>query len=210
MQKKLTIITTILMAAVLITWLIDSQLFAGAAAPGTVNDPLVTRSYVDMKVGELQATLTAMIEEIGSGAPSGESTQPGNEPVAGDLEAVSMLEVQAYIDEQLALLEQGSEDSEGGSSHGAQLFEVIEAVGGQKLILGASAEVILRAGSATVISGVKGDGLADLTSGVDLQGGDAVPKQHQLLSSRDDGRGLLITSTDAISYILVKGDYTLE
>lgn len=210
MLKKVKLISGIMVIALAATWLIGSQLSADSATPGTVNDPIVTRSYVDMKVGELQTLLTNMIGTSGSS-----SQTPTTSPEAAMTEA----EMKAYIDQQMTLRlaaelsglsNQSTSDTAPVISESTpMLFEVIEAVQGQQLICGASAEIILRAGSATVIAGSGGDGLADLTSGDDLQAGAIVPKQHHLLVSRDDGRGLLITS-DATSYILVKGDYTLE
>ena len=173
MLKKVKVLSGTMLIAVAATWLIGSQLTAGSSTPGTVNDPIVTRSYVDMKVGELQTLLTEMIGETTPTELGGQTTptEPADQP--------------------------------------STLFTVVEAVSGQRLIAGASAELILRAGSGTVIAGAEGDGLADLTTGEDLQGGDEVPKQHHLLVSRDDGRGFLISS-EGTSYILVKGDYTLE
>lgn len=211
MLKKVKLLSGLMVIAVGATWLIGSQLSADSATPGTVNDPIVTRSYVDMKVGELQTLVTAM---IGSGGDTTSTSTTTETEVAN---AMSEAEIKAYIDQQLNLrlaaelsgLSAEEPNVERPEASEAMLFAVVEAVNGQRLICGASSEMILRAGQATVIAGSGGDGLADLTSGEDLQGGDMAPKQHHLLVSRDDGRGLLITS-EGTSYILVKGDYTLE
>ena len=199
MLKKVKVISGILLIVVTATWLIGSQLTAGSSTPGTVNDPIVTKSYVDMKVGELQTLLTEMIGQSGTATTQPLTTEG----------AMSEAEIKAYIDQQLSLRLAAELGANTSGDQPATLFTVVEAVNGQRLIAGASAELILRAGSGTVIAGAEGDGLADLTSGEDLQGGEEVPKQHHLLVSRDDGRGLLISS-EGTSYILVKGDYTLE
>lgn len=209
MLKKTGIMAVVLMIAIMATWLIGTQTAADTATPGTVNDPLVTRSYVDKKVGELQTTLTEMMDNLGVEPILPETTTSADDQEIEAGSGVSLADVVTLIDAKIAALGDGNSNDSSEGSEANLLFQVIEAENGQRLICGASAEVILRAGSATVIAGINGDGLADLTSGVDLVGGEEVPKQHHLLISRDDGRGLLITS-EATSYILIKGDYTLE
>lgn len=180
--------TNIMILGLVCILLISTTSDAGSISPGTVNDPLVTKSYVDKKDGELEVELKERIVELEKQLESGGA-------ITGDgLDTEAMY---TYIDKSMA-----EKDD--------QLFVVVEATNGQKIICGASAEIILRAGSATVIAGDKGDGLANLTTGDDLRGGDLVPLQHHLLVSRDDGRGFLITSENGISYILVKGAYVLE
>jgi len=46
-----------------------------------------------------------------------------------------------------------------------------------------------------------------VTAGVDLEQGSNVPKQHLLISSRTDGRGLKITTN---SFLLIKGAYQVK
>lgn len=191
---KMKIVMGFLSMALMVTWLIGTTSDASSATPGTVSDPIVTKSYVDQKDGEVKAELTELIEALGG--------TTGEVSVTTAAGAVDMDALYAYIDEKIAA---------GGmtASAGTGLFTVIKAENGQKIICGASGEIILRSGSATVIAGINGDGLADLTEGNDLSGGEAVPKQHHLLVSRDDGRGIQITSEN-LSYILVKGAYTVE
>lgn len=204
MWNKIRISAGLMILASMTVWFISGGIHAGGTTPGTVNDPLITKSYVDMKIEDLRDDLTELFE---SGAPS------VSEPIsAGDTE-LDMDDIMDYIDDQIADLDLSPSDTEGGedaTSSENMLFQVIRASNGQRLICGASAEIILRAGEATVIAGEYGDGLADLTSGNDLQGGDDVPANHHLLVSRDDGRGFLITQEAGFSYILVKGDYVLE
>lgn len=203
MIKRVKVLSGLLLMAVMVTWLLGTQMRADTATPGTVNDPIVTKSYVDKKVGELQKTLTEMMGKLGSTTDgTAQPTTQAPETTTPTEGGVSLSEVVTLIDAKIAAI-----DNNGAGQ--ASLFQVVEATNGQRLICGASAEVILRAGSAQVIAGINGDGLADLTAGEDLAGDAKVPKQHHLLVSRDDGRGLLITSEDT-SYILVKGAYTLK
>lgn len=200
-MTKMKMLMGLLTMACMMTWLIGTTSDASSATPGSVNDPLVTKSYVDQKDGELKSEIDARLVVLES-ATDGSDTSGDTEPTIGG--GVDMDAIYAYIDQKLA-------ESGTGSGEGL-LFTVVEAKKGQKIICGASAEIILRAGNATVVAGVNGDGLADLTSGGDLQGGDVVPAQHHLLVSRDDGRGIMITNEDpnATAYILVKGAYTVE
>ena len=215
MIKRLRILSLALVIIAAVGFLLLAPLNADTATPGTVNDPLVTKSYVDLKVAELQDAIGGL-GELGLNDEA--------EGISNDeTEALNMQEIEAYVDDQIAkalaeLEMTGSIETDNGEEGGislsedetdSNLFAVVGPVQpGMKIICGASAELILRAGSAQVIAGANGDGLANLTEGSDLAGGAEVPAQHHLLVSRDDGRGFQITGDN--SYVLVKGDYTLE
>jgi len=89
-------------------------------------------------------------------------------------------------------------------------FTVIELKAGQQLVAGESSEIIVRSGKATAVSGVNGDGLADITSDQSktLYTGDEVPLNHLLLVSRDDGRGIKAVSNEV--FLLFKGTYEIK
>lgn len=164
MIKKIQILLGLLVLGVLVTYVVGEVSVADNTTPGTVNDPLVTKSYVDGQVGALKAALEDQQN----------TSTPGST-------GIDMTDLYAYIDGKLA------EES-------ATLFTVIGPLSnGQQVICGASAEVILRAGGGQVIAGANGDGLADLTQGNDLRASAIIPLQHHLLVSRDDGRGVLVT-----------------
>ena len=138
------------------------------AQPGTPDDPLVSRSYVDNRIAALEAQiaqLSALLEANGvvitGGTPSGYFPTVQRE-----------------------------------------LFTVVRAEPGMVLIGGASTEIILRAGEATVIAGP--NGLANVTSGVDVMNGQAVQLNHLLIVPQADGRGMRFHTT---AYLMIKGDY---
>ena len=85
-------------------------------------------------------------------------------------------------------------------------LNVVEVSAGQRLLAGAGAELILRAGQATVIDSELG-GLADVTEGEDLRQGVSVPSNHLLIAPRGDGRGMAAT-TNII--VLVRGTYQVQ
>lgn len=97
----------------------------------------------------------------------------------------------------------------GGSVPVATGFEVIFVEYGKEIQCTAATEIILRSGSAEIVSPFDNQGLSDLTDGKDLKAGASVPKNHNLLIPRgDDGRGIVITSSDG-AYVMVGGAYII-
>ena len=84
-------------------------------------------------------------------------------------------------------------------------FRVVSVPKGMVLTAHSGTELILRMGTATIISTQSG-GLADVTQGVDLQNGSKMPANHQLITPKDDGRGI-VADTDCL--VMVKGDYEI-
>ncbi len=221
---KAIALTLTLVLAVYLTLSVSSADNIG----GTAKDPLVTKSYVDEKIKEIENKLTGT-SNIDTSKAKSESENKKEEDASKDLskeekdlvKRVEELEKalkeksetkpdsEKTPEEHMVEAEAKSEAKENleGFMH-SDIFLVIEAARGNKLILGAGAECVLRAGEALVIASENG-GLADLTAGADLANDNTVPPQHLLLASRNDGRGLFITS-ERTSYILVKGDYKLQ
>ncbi len=202
---------------------------------GSASDPLVTKSYVDSKlefIDELAEKIERKLDDLeDADYDRKDKRRNDEEDDRDDRDESKKSDDYKKLEEKLALLEKANaeqkeelekkdaelkdndadssenKDVPEGFSH-SDFFTVLEAKQGEKLLLGASAECVLRAGEGLVVMGEYG-GLADLTDGKDLRGDDAVPAQHLLLSSRNDGRGIFITS-ETTSYILVKGDYKLQ
>jgi len=90
-------------------------------------------------------------------------------------------------------------------------FQVLVLEKGQKLIGGEGTEIIFRGGDGggkAIAIGSESGGLADVTSGGTINTGENIPVNHLLIISRDDGRGLEVTSKNA--YLLVKGPYEIK
>jgi len=102
-----------------------------------------------------------------------------------------------------------SSGTSGDSSSG--IYIVLELRRGQRLRAKTnSLEIILRPGGAASVISQHADvgiGLADLTSGRELQSGDILPVNHAVLIPRADGRGISVTSD--IAYVMVRGDYEI-
>jgi len=89
------------------------------------------------------------------------------------------------------------------SAEGGETFVLVNIEKGYSLIGEEGTEMVVRAGSGTVIATSQG-GLADLTSGVDLADGSVIPLNHHLLVPRSDSRGL---DFDEKAIVLIKGAY---
>lgn len=154
--------------------------------PGSETNPLVAQDYVDGKIGEL----TARIQEL-------------NKQVSDLTKQVEDLTRQKenLIKQAEDLAKQAEEQAKGSK------FEAVMVGKGKQLVAGASTEIVVRTGKALAIAGVNGDGLSDLISGIDLQTGAEIPRNHLLLIPRDDGRGFK-AMTDV--WILIKGSYVIK
>jgi hypothetical protein len=160
-------------------------------APGSNQDPIVTKSYVDAKIAEALANYT--------GTPQGTTT--------GD---TSTFEAKlTEIENDLRDLEREYNYSSLAVAGAIEktVFSVVQASKGQKLLLGEGTEIILRAGNADAVSGPGGD-LSNLTTGVSIANGTKIDQNHLILSSREDGRGLAVIS-DTI-WVMIKGSYKVQ
>ncbi|USG65341.1 hypothetical protein NDK47_25075 [Brevibacillus ruminantium] len=149
----------ILAVAIIGTAVFASQAMADGVSgvPGSVDDPVVTKSYVDQRIQQA----------LGGGGGGGASVSTG--------------------------------------------LTVVELYPGQTLYGFEGTEFIVRTGKVQAVAGDKGDGLTDITEGVDLSGGAKVQTNHLLLIARSDNRGLrLQAGYDGVSHIMVRGKYELR
>lgn len=135
--------------------------YAGSAGiPGSADDPVVTKSYVDEKIRQA----------LGGG-------QATAVPVQGQTASLVVEEL-----------------TPGKTLYG---FE--------------GTEFIVRTGYVIAVPGVNGDGLVDLTAGLDLQAGALVELNHLLLIPRSDNRGLrLAPEYNGKAYVIVRGPYEVR
>lgn len=86
-------------------------------------------------------------------------------------------------------------------------FKLVEINKGQKIVCNEGCELILRMGDATIFATELG-GLSDVTAGIDLPTGTAMPLNHHLIVPVGDGRG--ITANKDALLVLVKGSYAIK
>lgn len=144
--------------------------------PGSEEDPLVTAGWVEARLSTFSKTIKAELAGMQIESSSKPPESPPDQPAPGHIIAIPS---------------------------SAPVYEVVVLQPGTRLLAGAGTELILRSGRARVIV-APGGGIVDLTSGKELGDGEAVPREHLLLSPRDDGRGAL-TETEVI--FLIRGKF---
>jgi len=161
--------------------------FSASAQPGTASDPLVSKNYVDSQIEGLRILIANA-----SSSASGTVSQADKDSIASDVIAT----VDHYYG---ALIQRISEQQTAG---GHSQFERVFARSGQVLIADSGTEMVLRAGSASAVSGP--NGLLNATAGADIVNGNDIPLNHLLIVPASDGRGMMFKED---SWVMVKGVY---
>ncbi|NGM82294.1 hypothetical protein G5B47_07685 [Paenibacillus sp. 7124] len=152
--------------------------------PGTADDPVVTKSYVDQQIQKALQGVTV---------PSPAATKP---PVPTSTPATAAPTATATA-------------SPAPASGGGTASVIVDVKPGQTLIASAGAEFIVRAGKAVIYT-QDANGVADLTDGLDLTNGQSAPTNH-LLSFPRDGRGITVQDGQTLGLVvMVRGGYTLK
>ncbi len=164
-----------------------------ASDPGSLEDPLVTKGYVEEKFSSLVEEIDFLTREIDRVSKESQEL----EQVVELMDRVDGLEKR--VDDVSDISPDDFRDT----------FEPMLLKRGETIIAGDSTQIILRSGTARVVSSLAG-GLVDATSETngDLSGNESVPLNHLLIVPRDDGRGIRITSGDA--WVMVKGPFEVK
>ncbi|MDR2899184.1 MAG: hypothetical protein LBU94_02610 [Clostridiales bacterium] len=150
----------------LVSFFCLSEMAMAQSEPGGEQDPVVTKSYVDGKISELESNASSEINEY---------------------------QMEFIIDEVTGrILDEGLSPTQQVSG-GDLTYVPVSVYAGQTILGGEGTEMILRSGSAIGYSSVA-DGLANTTTGGDVKLGDAVGVNNLLIVPRNDGRGLTATS----------------
>ena len=183
----LTRLFTLLLASLTIL----SISVAAAGTAGSSSDPLVTLSYLNEKfLPELMARV--------------------DEKLAARTDTASK-ELRAQVDADIKRLEekygsQTSGEGEGASAGTADSFAVVTMTNGQVLYGAIGCEVMLRVGTASVVS-PSSPGLIDSTGGTTLDNGAGLTKNHLYMMTISD-RG--VKATAATTKLLVRGTYEVK
>ncbi len=208
MKKIRKYIVPVLLCAILCA----TAVFAAGDSFDSSTDPVVSLSYIN------EVVIPDLSEQIKEAKAIAEANY--NKASKSELQAVadrvSSLEKQlSNINASVASIISSLESEENKPMSAA--YDTVRLTYGQKLFsVKSSADIILRTGTAEVISpfvyGTEDEveyeqGIADITAGIDLGDGVAVDKNHMLVIPAADGRGLLVTSEYA--YFLVRGEYNI-
>lgn len=184
MDKKF--IASGVVASVLICATMISIGSAASITPGTSEDPVVSKSYVDKKFDELLQVLNT-----GVGTNSGNSS--------------SNISQEDIVDSVLEQINKINNDTYNETFEKSQ-FEPVQLLKNQTITGDEGTEIILRSGSAIGFNmGV--NGIINITYGTEIFNGDEINKNNLLIIPRDDGRGITAT-TD--SWLMVKGGYEIK
>ncbi|WP_311080339.1 hypothetical protein [Paenibacillus polymyxa] len=159
---------------------------SSSGQPGTADDPVVTKSYVDQKIAQA----------IKGGVPaSNTSSKTSNAPATN---ATSNTTASG-----------ASSAGKASASEQTEALKVVDVKPGQKLIAKAGSEFILRNGYAVVYS-MDASGAIDITSGTEIAHNQAVEKNH-LLSFPREGRGIQVKEGQKFGLVvMVRGGYTVQ
>lgn len=187
---------------------ISATIAVYAANYDSSTDPLVTLSYlnevflpkIEDKVDTINTTVSQFNDRLSKIENGGVS-----QTQAADY-AKSITE----LTEKFSALEKKYEELlKSSGSNASALYEVVFLNQGEKIMTPTGCEIILRTGSAVIVSPFESQGLSDTTDGADLLGDFIVPKNHNLIVPRgDDGRGIMVTSEGG-AYVMVRGGYTV-
>ncbi len=143
---------------------------------GDDTDPLISKSYFDKKIQEIKNEFDEKLKNISKNSASDDTENKADE----------------------------NDNSNNKDVNVSDKFTPVQFFEGDKVIFSEGTEFILRSGEARVIDDT-GNGMPDLTDGNNLHSEDLLPKNHLILSPRDDGRGIKTTSISI--WLMVKGDY---
>lgn len=153
--------------------------------PGSPDDPLVTKSYVD--------------KLLAGGSGGSVSADKAIQELQAELEKAKQ-ELKKIVDQAGGI---------GGGTAPAAGLKVEVLKPGMKLFGGEGATVIVRNGDVRAIS-TDGNGIPDVTAGEDIQDGQTVGLNHMLLFPRDGTRGITPgpQQKDDV-YVIVQGPYVI-
>lgn len=162
---------------------------SSSGQPGTADDPVVTKSYVDQKIAQA----------IKGETPASSTTSTTTNTATLTTSAASNA------------TKSGASSTDKASTAVGQTEElkVVDVKPGQKLIAKAGSEFILRNGYAVVYS-MDASGAVDITSGTEIIHNQAVEKNHLLFFPRE-GRGIQVKEGQKFGLVvMVRGGYTVQ
>ncbi len=179
--KKKVILIALLAASMLLTVFA----FAADGSYDSASDPLISKSYLDKRIDELNASILGEIEDA------------SNEIAALREENAALKETLGKLEEKLAMI--GGTPSE---------FVPVELTTGQTIYPnGGSIEIVIRTGGGKVVS-PDDQPISDITVGKELPAGESVSLSHYIIIPRDDGRGIKITGKS--TWVMVRGNYEIK
>ncbi|SEG61979.1 hypothetical protein [Paenibacillus sp. UNC499MF] len=164
-----------------------SPIHAAAPTPGSADDPIVTKSYLEQYVQGLGGS-------VGTGGGSNGLTES---------------KIKEIIAQEIAKLPTNNDGGGTPSTGQGNAMKVVVLKAGQTILADAGSELIVRNGKTLAVSN-DDNGIPDVTAGKDLAAGTVVQNNHLLIFPRD-GRGVkpdLKETADV--YVMVRGGYVVQ
>lgn len=161
---------------------------SSSGQPGTADDPVVTKSYVDQKIAQaIKGGGTASSTSSKATSSTAPATNATSNPSASGTSGAGKT----------------------STPEQTEALKVVDVKPGQKLIAKAGSEFILRNGYAVVYS-MDASGAIDITSGTEIVHNQTVEKNH-LLSFPREGRGIQVKEGQKFGLVvMVRGGYTVQ
>jgi hypothetical protein len=173
----------LLVGFIILSILSFNMVRAEASAPGTADDPVITKSYFDqnsLTEEKVKQIVTSVIANQSAGGTNSNGSEGSGSNNA----------------------------SSNGQAINTDPITVVQLKTGQTLYAGSGAEFIVRTGKTVAVSNDE-DGIPDVTAGKDIAEGAAIGNNHLLVFPKDT-RGVKPApkNTEDI-YIMVRGSYQL-
>jgi len=197
-EQKMKMKTNTVLTVVFAIIILMSGFIRSAAGADIV---LASVDYVDAKFNELNLR----ISQISTGG-----TTTGGTVDSNTLTRINNLEVQTGalqndVDDSKKRID--FMDTTVRNLSDGTVWQVVKVDPGIRVMASDTGEVILRSGTARVIGNEHGEGISDLTAGIEVKDGELIAKDHHLLVPRGDGRGII---TETVCYIIYKGLYYMQ
>jgi len=178
MNKKI-----VALGCLVIVFLLVKTVDALNSEPGSMADPVVTKSYVKEQLAEFKEDLLDDLEDL-------------------DLESLKT-ETNKNEEDETEKTDEEKDINLVEDTRDMFKFKAFLVKEGKKLIGMESTEIILRSGKATAITSEAG-GLQNMTNGTDIGFDKEVPLYNLIIIPRTDGRGMIMQQD---SWVMVRGLY---
>lgn len=191
-RPKLLVIAGVVGISLVLLPFLKSQADSSSTQPGSVDDPVVTKSYVDQVIAQKVAEA---LKQAQSGGVSTVTPIPTPTPTPTPTSSLSPSAAPAA---------DSSPDTAGYQ------MTVVQLQAGQVLYAGPGAEFIVRTGKTVAVSHNE-DGIPDATAGKDIPANDRIDNNHLLIFPKDDGRGIKPDpKNNAEIWVMVRGSYRVQ
>lgn len=163
--------------------------------PGSVDDPVITKSYLDEQLAKL------------TGQDFGNQISTSATKTEDELKQLVAAEMEKWMKEN-ANTASGMSNSAPAAAGTASAVAVVQLQAGETLYAGAGAEVIVRTGKTVAVSSDE-NGIPDVTAGSDIAAGSAIELNHLLVFPKE-GRGIKSDpKNQGDVYVMVRGSYMI-